>query len=83
MNSSNNQDIELEILNNQNLKPKALDNQNIESEVLDNQNLESEILDNQDIELEVLAVYNNINNLFDIDNFDDIKEFFVDKAFKS
>ncbi|RIB24068.1 hypothetical protein C2G38_2169476 [Gigaspora rosea] len=43
------------------------------------------ILNNQDVELEVLVAYDSTDDLsnIDINNFDDIKEFSVGKAFKN
>ncbi|RIB22222.1 hypothetical protein C2G38_2033743 [Gigaspora rosea] len=75
MNDKNDQDIEIEILNNQNIEPK----------VSNNQSLEPEMLNNQDVELEVLAAYDSTDDLsdIDIDNFDDVEELFVGKAFKN
>ncbi|CAG8807507.1 8415_t:CDS:2 [Cetraspora pellucida] len=53
-----------------------------EPEVLDSQATELEMLDRQDVELEVLATYDNMDNLFDIDNLDDDKGLFVSKTFE-
>ncbi|CAG8845728.1 8756_t:CDS:2, partial [Gigaspora margarita] len=53
------------------------DNQDTEFEVPKNENIEYEILDNHDAELEILAAYDSIDNLSDIDNFDETEELLI------
>ncbi|CAG8776878.1 40524_t:CDS:2, partial [Gigaspora margarita] len=83
INEPNSIDIELEISNNQNIEPEVSDNQDTEFEVPENEDIEYEISDNHDAELEILAAYNNIDDLSDIDNFDETEELFIGKPFQN
>ncbi|CAG8816990.1 30423_t:CDS:2, partial [Gigaspora margarita] len=83
MNEPNSIDIELEVSNNQNIEPEVSDNQDTEFEVPENKNIEYEISDNHDAELEILAAYDSIDDLSDIDNFDETKELFIGKTFQN
>ncbi|CAG8787158.1 42172_t:CDS:2, partial [Gigaspora margarita] len=75
--------IELKISNNQNIEPEVSDNQDTEFEVLENEDIEYEISDNHDAELEILAVYDSIDDLSNIDNFDETEELFIGKTFQN
>ncbi|CAG8781104.1 34446_t:CDS:2 [Gigaspora margarita] len=83
MNEPNSIDIELKVSNNQNIEPEVSDNQDTEFEVPKNEDIEYEILDNHDAELEILAAYDSIDNLSNIDNFDETKELFIGKTFQN
>ncbi|KAF0543003.1 protein far1-related sequence 5-like [Gigaspora margarita] len=83
MNEPNSIDIELEVSNNQNIEPEVSDNQDTEFEVPENEDIEYEILDNHDTDLEILAAYDSINDLSDIDNFDETEELFIGKTFQN
>ncbi|KAF0440394.1 protein far1-related sequence 5-like [Gigaspora margarita] len=83
MNEPNSIDIELEVFNNQNIEPEVSDNQDTQFEVPENEDIEYEILDNYDAELEILAAYDSIDDLSNIDNFDETKELFIGKTFQN